>query len=67
MRNNVPRMKTPTPERECPESWHPWALFSVMVGIDETVSALLCMVLFPRGIDLRRILQLIVQRDGHLS
>ncbi len=60
-------MKTSTPERQCPESWHPWALFSVMVGIDETVSVLLFIVLFPRGIALRRILQRVVQRDGHLS
>lgn len=65
--NNVPRMKTPTPERQCPESWHPWALFSVIAGIDETVNALLFIVLFPCGIALRHILQLVVQRDGHLS
>ena len=35
MRNNAPRMKTPTPEQQCPESWHPWALFSGMVGMNK--------------------------------
>jgi hypothetical protein len=60
-------MNAPTPEQVCPERWHPLARFSVIFELICTASALFFIVSISRGIDRRRILQPIVQCDGHLS